>query len=214
MTAERQDIWIDFGLSGLTKWFAGPWVNEATPEEIVTGAADWGDGVYAATLVEDSLRLLESPLPTRMIELLWRSAIGLPYDPDGVWLDGRAWLRDIVRISVDRIRRDEPSFSPVSPPPSVDGPLKQEILEEIHEVTPSAEAAVGVGGAEVMAALEQLVAEVDPDLGFRIFLRVLKAHLVPVTESQYDRYHALGERLGYHELVVDDGTLQSVPDPD
>ncbi|MFF7307851.1 hypothetical protein [Streptomyces sp. NPDC008137] len=214
MTAQRQDIWVDFGLSGLTKWFAGPWVSEATPEEIVAGAADWGDGVYAATLVEDALRLLESPLPTRTIELLWRSAIGLSYDPDGMWLDGRAWLRDIVRISVDRIHRDEPSFSPVPPPPSADGPLRQEILEAIREVTEGVEGAVGAGGAEVTAALEELVVEVDPDLGFRFLLRVLKAHLVPVTESQYDRYHALGERLGYHELVVDDGTLQSVPDPD
>ncbi|MFB7931071.1 hypothetical protein ACFC4C_18405 [Streptomyces sp. NPDC056039] len=210
MTAERQDIWIDFGLSGLTKWFAGPWVNEATPEEIVTGAADWGDGVYAATLVEDARRLLESPLPTRTIELLWRAAIGLPYDPDGMWLDGRAWLRDIVRIALDRMHRAEPSFAPASPVSPVDGPLKQEVLEEIREVTPTAEVAVGAGGAEVMAALEQVVVEVDPDLGFRFFLRVLKAHLVPVTASQYERYHELGGRFGYHELVVDDGTLQSV----
>lgn len=76
------------------------------------------------------------------------------------------------------------------------------------------EAAVRVGGAEVVAALQQLVVEVDPDLGFRFFLRVLNAHLVPVTESQYERYHQLGERFGHHELVVDDGTLQSVPDTD
>jgi hypothetical protein len=187
VTAERQEIWIDFGLSGLTKWFAGPWVSEATPEEIVTGAADWGDGAYAATLLEDALRLLESPLPTRMIELLWRSAIGLPYDPDGVWLDGRAWLRDIVRICVDRIHCDEPSFTPGELTPPLDGPLKEQVLKEIREVSPAVEAAVRVGGAEVVAALQQLGVEVDPDLGFRFFLRVLKAHLVPVTVSQYQK---------------------------
>ncbi|WP_254406128.1 hypothetical protein [Streptomyces sp. AC627_RSS907] len=214
MTAGRQDIWVDFGLSGLTKWFAGPWVGEATPEEIVAGAADWGDGAYAATLLEDALRLLESPLPTRVIGLLWRAATGLPYDPDAVGPDGRAWLRDIVRICTGRIRRDDPSFTPVPPGPPVDGPLKEAVLEEIRGAAPAVEAAVRSGGAEVVAALEQVVVQADPDLGFRLFLRVLKAYLVPVTESRYQWYHELGERFGYHELVVDDGTLQSVPDTD
>ncbi|MFJ7074681.1 hypothetical protein [Streptomyces sp. NPDC098781] len=215
MTVRRQDIWVDFGLSGLTKWFAGPWAGEATSEEIVAGAADWGDGrAYAATLLEDALRLLGSPVPTRVIELLRRAAVGLPYNPDDVRQDGRAWLGDIARICTERIRRDEPSFTPVPPGPPVDGPLKEAVLEEIRAAAPAVEAAVLAGGAEVVAALEQVVVKVDPDLGFRLFLRVLKAYLVPVTESRYQRYHELGERFGYHELVVDDGTLQSIPDTD
>ncbi|MFF4586795.1 hypothetical protein [Streptomyces sp. NPDC001388] len=209
----RQDIWIDFGLSGLTKWFAGPWVGEATPEEIVAGAADWGDGAYAATLLDDALRLLESSVPTRVIDLLWRAAIGLPCDGDDVRRDGRAWLGDIVRICADRIRLDQPSFTPVPPDPPADGPLEEAVLEEIRAAAPDVRHAVGAGGAEVVGALEEVVARVDPDLGFRLFLRVLKAYLVPVAESRYLRYHELGERFGYHELVVDDGTLQSVPDP-
>ncbi|MDN0193764.1 hypothetical protein [Streptomyces sp. S.PNR 29] len=214
MTVRRQDIWVDFGLSGLTKWFAGPWAGEATEEEIVAGAADWGDGAYAATLLQDAQRLLESPVPTPVIALLWRAATGLPYDPDAVRRDERAWLGDIVRICAERIRRDEPSFTPVPPEPPVDGPLREAVLEEIRQAAPAVRDAVRAGGAEVVDALERVVVEADPDLGFRLFLRVLKAHLVPVTESRYQRYHELGERFGYHELVVDDGTLQSVPDPD
>jgi hypothetical protein len=213
MTTERHDIWVDFGLSGLTKWFAGPWAGEATPEEIVAGAADWGDGAYAATLLEDALRLLESPVPTRVIDLLWRATTGLPHE-HALGPDGRTWLRDIVRICAERVRRDEPSFTPIPPEPSVDGPLKEAVLAEIRESAPAVTAAVRAGGAEVVAALEQVVVQADPDLGFRLFLRVLKAYLVPVTESRYLRYHELGERFGYHELVVDDGTLQSVPDTD
>ncbi|WP_262387262.1 hypothetical protein [Streptomyces sp. TRM49041] len=210
----REDVWVDFGLSGLTKWFAGPWVAQATPEEIVAGAADWGDGVYAATLLEDAQRLLESAVPTRVIERLWRAATGLPYDPDDVWLDGRAWLREIVRISVERVRRDYPSFTPVPPEPPADGALREAVLAEIRAAAPAVQGAVRADGADVVAALEQVVVEVDPDLGFRLFLRVLKAYLVPVAESRYQRYHVLGERFGYHGLVVDDGTLQSVPDTD
>ncbi|MFF5155295.1 hypothetical protein ACFY3N_03295 [Streptomyces sp. NPDC000348] len=211
MTTGRQDIWVDFGLSGLTKWFAGPWAGEATPEEIVAGAADWGDGAYAATLLEDALRLLESPVPTRVTDLLWRVATGLP-DGHALGPDGRTWLGDVVRICAERIRRDDPSFTPGPPEPPVDGPLREAVLAEIREAAPAVAAAVRADGAEVVTALEQVVVEVDPDLGFRLFLRVLKAHLVPVTESRYLRYHELGERFGYHELVVDDGTLQSVPD--
>lgn len=210
----RQDIWVDFGLSGLMKWFASPWVSEASEEEIITDVADWGNGAYAPTLLEDALRLLESPLPDQMISLLYRATIGLPYGPDEIWQDGRGLLDDIVRISTDRIRRDHPSFTPAQSGPPAGGPLKEAVLEEIHEVAPVMRDAIGARGNEAITALEQLVAEVDPDLGFRFFLRVLKAHLVPITEAQYLRYHELGERFGFHELVVDDGTLHSVPNSD
>jgi hypothetical protein len=214
-TARRQDIWIDFGLSGLTKWFSGPWVGEATEEEIIVGAADWGNGAYAPTLLEDALRLLDSPVPAPVIDLLLRAATGLPHEPDAaVVRNGRDLMDDIVRISVERIRRDNPSFAVVPLEPPVGGPIEEAVLAQIRDAAPALRDAVRAGGIEVVAALEQVVEEADPDLGFRLFLRVLKAYLVPVTETQYVRYHEIGERLGYNEFVVDDGTLQSVPDPD
>ncbi|MGW1543784.1 hypothetical protein ACWCPM_26690 [Streptomyces sp. NPDC002309] len=213
-TTERREIWIDFGLSGLTKWFAAPWAGEVTPGELVTEAANWGDGVYAPTLLRDALRLLESPVPTPLIDRLWCAATGLPYAPDTVPVNGRAWLDEIVRVCAARVRLDEPAFTPAPPEPPADGPLREAVLREIREAAPAVVDAVRGGGVEVVGALEQVVVQVDPDLGFRLLLRVLKAHLVPITESRYLRYHELGELFGYHELVVDDGTLQSVPDTD
>lgn len=214
----RQDIWIDFGLSGLTKWFAAPWVGEVTPEQLVTEAANWGDGGYAPALLQDAQRLLESPVPTAVIDRLWCAAIGLPYDPDTVPVDGRAWLDEIVGVCVARVRQDEPSFTPVSPEPPANGTSREAVLREIREAAPAVVNAVRAAGhsdgAKMVAAVEQVVVQVDPDLGFRLFLRILKAFLVLVTESRYLRYHELGELFGYHELVVDDGTLQSVPDTD
>lgn len=218
MTVRRQDMWIDFGLSGLTKWFAAPWAGEVTPEELVTEAASWGDGAYAPTLLEDARRLLESPVPTPVIDRLWCAAIGLPHAPGAVPVEGRAWLDEIIGLCVARVRQDDPSFTPASPQPPANGMLGEAVLREVREIAPAVVDAVRAaghsGGADVVTAVEQVVVHVDPDLGFRLFLRILKAYMVPITESRYLRYHELGERFGYHELVVDDGTLQSVADTD
>jgi hypothetical protein len=53
-----------------------------------------------------------------------------------------------------------------------------------------------------MDALEHVVTRIDPDLGFRLFLRVLSALSVRLTQEQYDRYEAIGERFGYGEYHV------------
>jgi len=210
----REDIWVDFGLSGLTKWFAGPWPGEATEEEFVAEVAGWGGGGYAPTLLEDALRLRASSVPTRVIDLLFRAAVGLPYEPGEVRRDGRVRLDEMVRVCVERIRQDQPSFEPAPLGPPVGSPLREEVLAEIREAAPGVMREVGAGGAEVVAALERVVVEVDPDLGFRLFLRVMKAYPVTITQTRYLRYHELGERFGYNEFVVDDGSLHSVPDPE
>lgn len=62
--------------------------------------------------------------------------------------------------------------------------------------------AVGYGGealpgSVVAAALRRVVALVDPDLGFRLFLRALAAPAVPLTREQFAGYAALGERIRY-----------------
>jgi hypothetical protein len=49
--------------------------------------------------------------------------------------------------------------------------LKEEVLAEIRDAAMAVRDAVGTSGAEVVAALEQVVMEVDPDLLFRLFLR-------------------------------------------
>ncbi|GGP93326.1 hypothetical protein [Streptomyces melanogenes] len=215
MAHERQDIWVDFGLSGLTKWFHGPWGGEATPREIVMAAADWGSGAYAPTLAEDALRLLQSPLPTRVIGILWYAATGGNYDLDRLGIDSRAWLHEIVDACAERIRQDDSSFTPDSPGPAPNA-LRDEVLAEIRALGPDMDAATSTHphhpAPDVVPALEQVVTQVDADLGFRLFLRVMKAYRVPIDESRYDRYHELGERFGYNEFVVDDGDLYVRPD--
>ncbi|MFF7199586.1 hypothetical protein [Streptomyces sp. NPDC008141] len=213
---DRKDFWIDFGFSGLTKWCGSPF--EFTPLELVVAAADWGEGAYAPTLREDAVRLLESPLPTRVIDILWCAAVGSRFVPDERWIDGRDWLRQIVDVCEERIRRDEPrshDLAPVTPRDPDLGDLKAAVLAEVRAFGPELARATAdhpyLSVPDVVPALERLVTEVDPDLGFRLFLRVLKAYVIYISESQHLRYRELGERFGYHELVVDDGTLQVMP---
>lgn len=212
---QRHEIWVDLGLSGLTKWFSGPWGPGATTPGMIAEIADWGDGGFAPLLLEDALRVLDSPLPTRTADTVLCAALGRAYGPD---FDGPGLLRQIVDVCVARVRRDDPSFEPVPPGPSVYGGLGGEVLAEIDVAGPALSAAIAhapfreVPGA--VRALEQFVTEVDPDLGYRLFLRAMKVYAVPITTSQYERYLALGERFGYHEEVVDDGNLQSPTDTD
>ncbi|WP_150259458.1 hypothetical protein [Streptomyces venezuelae] len=53
---------------------------------------------------------------------------------------------------------------------------------------------------------------VDPDLGFRLLLRVLKAYQITIGASRLARYRDLGERPGYDECVVEDGGIDVRPD--
>jgi hypothetical protein len=61
-----------------------------------------------------------------------------------------------------------------------------------------------VSAAEATDALGQVVHQVDPDLGFRLFLRLLLVLSVPVTSGQYERYRSIGKRFGYGEYHVDE----------
>jgi hypothetical protein len=215
---DRKDIWIDFGFSGLTKFFGSPWAGEMTPREILVAAVDWDEGAYAHSLLEDAGRLLESPLPTRVIDILWCAAVGKEFVPGERWMDDREWLRQIVDVCTERIRRDDPQFDGLPLTPLCDPALSDAVLAEVRAIAPELERATGGHPhrrvPEVVVALERVVTEVDPDLGFRLFLRVLKAYVVPISESQHLRYLELGERFDYNESVVDDGTLQFSPRAD
>ncbi|QIP84852.1 hypothetical protein GLX30_13320 [Streptomyces sp. Tu 2975] len=210
---DRKDIWVDFGLSGLTKWYGSTF--EFTPLEIAVDAADWGEGAYAPTLREDALRLLESPLPTRVIDILSCAAVRSKFVPEERWMDGRDWLRQIVDVCEERIRRDEPRFAAHPPVPAWGPELRDAVLAEVRTIATELEHTTAdhpyYAVPEVVPSLERVVTEVDPDLGFRLFLRVLKAYLIPISDSQHLRYRELGERFGYNEFVVDDGTLQLMP---
>lgn len=67
MTVHRSD-W-DFGLSRLTKFFAGPWSHERTVDETIAdaavGHADEPPGAAASAILKDAVRLVSSRCPPR-----------------------------------------------------------------------------------------------------------------------------------------------------
>ncbi|MEW2302219.1 hypothetical protein AB0958_19945 [Streptomyces sp. NPDC006655] len=182
--------------------FAGEW-HEATAEEVVRQAAACDDvrqapGTAAAVLLEDSLRLLESPLSADTLTTLWLAASDGGYAIDRLGIDVRHWLGRIAEVCRKRLRDAAPAGRPV--PPSVRVDLAEAVLRELAEAPPGHP----IAGSAALEALAQVVSQVDPDLGFRLFLRVLRVFVVPLKAEQYARYKAIGERLGYGEFHVSD----------
>jgi hypothetical protein len=218
ITAKRHDDFgVDFGLSGLTSFFRypTPLPGEAGAVGLVAAVAGEYDGAYARHLLEDVQRLLESPLPDEAIVTVWLAATRRYFHPVAHGFDGRGWLRRIAEVSLAEIRAGDASFAPAAPAapePVMDPEMRDAVVTEIREVAPAlAEATVTSPYAaplpEVVPALERIVTEADADLGFRLFLRALKAYFVEIDEGRLYRFRALGERFGYHELVVEDGNL-------
>ncbi|MGW0585593.1 hypothetical protein ACWD25_59250 [Streptomyces sp. NPDC002920] len=213
--AKRHDgFGIDFGLSGLTSFFRypTPLPGETEAVGLVAAVAGEYDGAYARQLLEDVQRLLESPLPDEAIVTLWLAATEGYFDPVAHGFDGRGWLRRIAEVALAEIRAGDSSFVPAAPEPVTDPELRSAVLAEIREVASAlTEATLTSLYADplpdVVPALERIVADADADLGFRLFLRVLKAYFVEIDEGRLYRFCALGERFGYHELVVEDGNL-------
>ncbi|MFI7020810.1 hypothetical protein [Streptomyces sp. NPDC050164] len=206
----RRDATGDFGFSELTSWFAGHW-HDHTARETVRRAAANDDtaqtpGSAAALLLQDTVRLLESPLSPDTITTLWLAASDRGFSIDRAGIDARAWLETIMEVCRERLREVAPSYPQVMPPLRADftGP----VLQEIHDVTPLlADRAVSPGWHEIPGpaaaeAMEQVVTRVDPDLGYRLLLRLLQVLALPLTEQQYARYRTLGEQLGYGEFHV------------
>ncbi|MEV1054149.1 hypothetical protein [Streptomyces sp. NPDC049887] len=209
MAQPHRHLGVDIGLSGLIKWIRYPRVNsEAAGLDVVTSVADRIDGAFAHQLLRDCLVLLDSPLSSRDIETLWLAGTFREFDLERLGIDGRVWLRRIADICTDRIRRDDPSFTPVAAAPVPGEALKEAVRVEIRSVGPALEQATAHHSynsiAGVVPVLEQAV-EIDPDLGYRLLLRALKGFFVPISEARYERYLALGDEFGLGEDVVDDG---------
>ncbi|MFI1280546.1 hypothetical protein ACH4U5_07220 [Streptomyces sp. NPDC020858] len=193
----------DFGLSALTQAFRDVWTHE-TADEVVAAVASR----HARTLLADVFRLLESPLPDWALMALWQTATGRNYDLEYLGIDVRDWLRRVADISHQRIA--EEGARPSSLPSSVRADLSEDVLGEIRPVLAALDESTRqpprrISG--VVASLEMVVAEVDPDLGFRLFLRSIAAYRVPITNGQFARYRELGDRFGYgnHHFFDIDG---------
>lgn len=208
--SRRDTVW-DFGLSELAGRFAGYWLDH-TALDVVEQCARGDDsgqtpGSAAAVLLEDAVRLRESTLSTDTIMQLWLAASDAGFRLDRYSIDVRHWLEQIAGVCRERLRETAPDYRFVLTPP-VRADLRDDVLRELRELAPEMAARavsptwLPIPGALAVDAVEQTVEQVDPDLGFRLFLRVLGTLSVPLTRERYDRYLALGARFGYGEYHV------------
>ncbi|MDH6129245.1 hypothetical protein [Kitasatospora sp. GP82] len=216
MTKPHDAFYEDFGLSGFTKYVHSPFVaqDEAACLDLADRLTERYGKVYAQDVLADLQRLQAAPLPDEVLSTLWLAATRAHFDPVGAGLGIRTWLSRIADVCVSRIRQDDPSFLPAAPTlgTGTDAGLQGSVLAEIRGVAPALTEAATTSIytaplPDVVLALERAVTEVDADLGFRLFLRAMKAYFVPISEARYQRFLDLGERFGYHELVVDDPNL-------
>ncbi|MEU9317798.1 hypothetical protein [Streptomyces sp. NPDC048295] len=186
-----------FGVTLLAGVFHGTdWRYQGTVPEnirsITEGDGMYAPGSYAAVLLEDVRRLVDSALSDEAVTALWRTASGRVYVHDEAFdADGRPWLEQVARACLVRLAEVDPCYVPRVTPARSD--LAQAVLREVREATRTESAEV----RGVARTLEDVVTTVDPDLGFRLLLDILFTYRVPVTEAQGVRYRALAERFGY-----------------
>ncbi|MFJ7157816.1 hypothetical protein ACIQUQ_23145 [Streptomyces sp. NPDC101118] len=205
VSTTRTGIDDDFGLSRLARLFGAGW-HHRTPRAAIANAAT-GDGYQrppgseAAVLLEDTRRMLGSGLSDDTITLLWLAATERGHNLDWIGIGGREWLQQVVEVCEAHLARVAPAYVPS--PPAVRTDRRDAVLREIREQAPPAAARVispefrPLGGDTVFGVLEQVVTRVDPDLGFRLFLRFLQLLQLPVTEEQYTRYGSLAGLFRY-----------------
>ncbi|MDF9815749.1 hypothetical protein [Streptomyces sp. SPB162] len=197
----------DFGLSELSKRFDERWVLEVTAREAVASVAARADGMAARAILEDATRLLTSSLPAWAVTAVWQGATGRQHDLERLEVDGRHWLSEVAEVCVEQLRANDPAYRSVTPKPAPDTRAGA-VLDELLLAGPALRAAaMGRTYREVaglVSALDMVVTQVSPDLGFRLFLRAMCEYWVPISQAQYDRYEALGEHFGFGEFHVDD----------
>ncbi|MFD9302377.1 hypothetical protein ACFWCB_06735 [Streptomyces sp. NPDC060048] len=201
----------DIGLSGLMKTFHYPRTNRMS---IALAHVGWfterGEGAYAHQLLEDAKRLLASPLSGPELTALWQAGTRRDFDLEACGIEGRQWLTWIEEIAEYRITFNV-GDAPVPPYPPLALGLREAVLGEIALVAQNLESATArhshVAVPGVVSALRRVTAEVDPDLGFRLLLRVLKSYLVPVGPTRVAGYHALAQPLGLEKELVEDGNF-------
>ncbi|MFD0436561.1 hypothetical protein [Streptomyces chartreusis] len=212
LDTDRRDGTWNFGLSELASRFAVEW-HDRTRLEVVRGTAGSDDvgqtpGTAAALLLEDVTRLHASPLSDDTLTTLWLAASDCGLRPDRFGGDVRQWLEQIAEVCRERLREVAPDHDPAPARARARTAGADEVLGELRGLAPELASRTvqphwqGVPGADAARALEQVVTLVDPDLGFRLFLRVLIALWMPLTAERYARFEALGERFGHGRYLV------------
>jgi hypothetical protein len=209
---------------GLT-WVASRWdVPEAlSPEDALRYLPEGGpvpmwlqfaeiaveefDRSKAAQLGQDVQRLLRSPLPDETIRTMWLAATHGTFDPAEHGMSARDWLERLQQAWLARVHRDDPAFAPPPPRPVTDEELRRAVVRMIRAAGERLTEAVeqpsyGTPATGLVPALERVVTEACADLGYRLFLRAMKAYQVPADRPGLV---ALGERFGYPRWLVPEG---------
>ncbi|MFF8030515.1 hypothetical protein [Streptomyces sp. NPDC016626] len=219
-----EDIFVeDIGLSWVTSKWNVP--DELSPEDaerclpeggpsawwltLPASAVENFDRSRAVRLGQDIRRLVESPLPDGTIRTVWLGATHGTFDPEAYGFGARPWLRELGDAWLTRVRQDDPVFTPPPPQPVRDEQARQAVLGVMRPVADDLDRAAsnpgyGLAVHGLVPALRQVVTEACADLGYRLFLRAMKAYFVEVDTSSHDAFVALGQRFGYPEFLVDD----------
>ncbi|MFD7872543.1 hypothetical protein ACFV5G_00175 [Streptomyces sp. NPDC059766] len=174
---------------------------------LAESSVDRFDRSKAAQLGQDVQRLLSSPLPDETVRTVWLAATHGVFDPREHGMSAGSWLRRAEEAWLARVRQDDPAFVPPPPQPVVDEELRRAVLRVIHPVSERLSLAAenppfGLAVTGLVPALNQVVTESCADLGYRLFLRAMKAYHVPADKPSLV---ALGERFGYPCWVVPEG---------
>ncbi|MFE4590023.1 hypothetical protein [Streptomyces laurentii] len=192
----------DFGLSG----FAGVLYGRAAlrldgPVVLALARAAAEDDDFQ--IGRDVRLLLDSGLPEGTLRAVWAAAVRRCFDPVEEGADTRAWLRQVAEVCPLRVPERGPYEEralDASRPRVPEAELRASVAAEIESAATGLVRGVPVPG--IVPALLRVVREADADLGFRLFLRVLKAYAVPVGKEQYDRLRALGWLLEFPWAAV------------
>ncbi|MGW3980853.1 hypothetical protein [Streptomyces mirabilis] len=175
--------------------------------KIAESSVDEFDCSKAVQLGQDVQRLLRSPLTDETIRTVWLAATHGVFDPGEYGMSAGAWLQKAEEAWLARVRQNDPAFVPPPPRPVVDEELRRAVLQVIRPVAEQLSLAVenppfGTPVTGLVPALERVVTESCADLGYRLFLRAMKAYHVPADRPGLV---ALGERFDYPEWVVPEG---------
>ncbi|MEU9352099.1 hypothetical protein AB0D65_14010 [Streptomyces griseoloalbus] len=213
----------DIGLSWVTSKWNVP--DELSPEDAERFLPDGGPSAWwltlpasavenfdrsrAVRLGQDIRALVESPLPDGTIRTVWLGATHGTSDPEAYGFGARAWLRALEDAWLIRVREEDPAFTPPRAQPVLDEGARQAVLGVIRPVAgdlgrAASDPGYGLPVRGLVPALRQVVTEACADLGYRLFLRALKAYFVEIDTSSHDAFVALGQRFGYPEFLVED----------
>ncbi|KUN93071.1 hypothetical protein [Streptomyces resistomycificus] len=168
------------------------------------------DRPAALQLGRDVRRLLDSPLAEETLHTVWLGSTDKVFDPARDGVGARDWLRGIEEAWLSAQRRDDPAFVPPAAGPVTDEELRRAVLRVMAplatDLTNAAETGIyPLPLPGLVPAQEQVVVQCCADLGYRMFLRAVKAYFVAVDENTRDALVALGERFGYPRTLVEGG---------